>query len=175
MLVRDILRDIGHDPVPVTSGSKGIHLYAPLDGSLSTAQASDLARELAVALESEHRDRVISSMKRSERDGKVFIDWSQNNGAKTTVSPYSMRGRERPTVAAPRTWEELASPDLGQVNYTEMESRIAELGDLMARWPTTVPPARTDSPRTAACAMPRRHPNRYPPRVPTKITTASRS
>ncbi len=91
----------------MTSGSKGIHLYAPLDGSLSTVQASDLARELAVALESEHRDRVISSMKRSERDGKVFIDWSQNNGAKTTVSPYSMRGRERPTVAAPRTWEEL--------------------------------------------------------------------
>ena len=132
VLVRNILRDIGHDPVPVTSGSKGIHLYAPLDGSLSTAQASDLARELAVALESEHRDRVISSMKRSERDGKVFLDWSQNNGAKTTVSPYSMRGRERPTVAAPRTWEELASADLGQVSYTEMESRIVELGDLMA-------------------------------------------
>ena len=131
VLVRDILRGIGHDPVPVTSGSKGIHLYAPLDGSLSTAQASDLARELAVALESEHRDRVISSMKRSERDGKVFIDWSQNNGAKTTVSPYSLRGREHPTVAAPRTWEELASAELGQVNYTEMESRIAELGDLM--------------------------------------------
>ncbi|MDF2747237.1 MAG: ligD [Propionibacteriaceae bacterium] len=131
VLVRDILRDIGHDPVPVTSGSKGIHLYAPLDGSLSTEQASELARELAVALESEHRDRVISSMKRSQRDGKVFIDWSQNNGAKTTVSPYSMRGRERPTVAAPRTWEELASADLGQLSYTEMHSRIAELGDLM--------------------------------------------
>ncbi|HKH56454.1 MAG TPA: non-homologous end-joining DNA ligase, partial [Propionibacteriaceae bacterium] len=131
VLVRDILRDIGHDPIPVTSGSKGIHLYAPLDGSLSTEQASELARQLAVALESEHRDRVISSMKRSQRDGKVFIDWSQNNGAKTTVSPYSMRGRERPTVAAPRTWEELASADLGQLSYTEMHSRIAELGDLM--------------------------------------------
>ena len=132
VLVRDILHDIGHDPVPVTSGSKGIHLYAPLDGSLSTEQASDVARELAMALESEHRDRVISSMKRSERDGKVFLDWSQNNGAKTTVSPYSMRGRDRPTVAAPRTWEELTSRDLGQVSYTEMEGRIAELGDLMA-------------------------------------------
>ena len=132
VLVRNILRDIGHDPVPVTSGSKGIHLYAPLDGSLSTEQASELARELAVALESEHRDRVISSMKRSEREGKVFLDWSQNNGAKTTVSPYSMRGREHPTVAAPRTWEELGSADLGQLNYTEMEGRLAELGDLMA-------------------------------------------
>src|SRR5215216_3079851 len=132
VLVRDILGDIGHEPVPVTSGSKGIHLYAPLDGSLSTAQASDLARELAMALESEHRDRVISSMKRSERDGKVFLDWSQNNGAKTTVSPYSMRGRERPTVAAPRTWEELVSADFNEAKTTEMESRIVELGDLMA-------------------------------------------
>jgi bifunctional non-homologous end joining protein LigD len=130
-LVRDILQDIGHEPVPVTSGSKGIHLYAPLDGSLSTSQATELARELASALEADHRDRVISSMKRSERDGKVFIDWSQNNGAKTTVSPYSLRGRSHPTVAAPRTWEELASPDLRQLDYSEMPDRIADLGDLM--------------------------------------------
>ena len=51
MLVRDILRDIGHDPVPVTSGSKGIHLYAPLDGSQTSEQATEVARELALALE----------------------------------------------------------------------------------------------------------------------------
>src|SRR5215217_8798934 len=132
VLVRNILRDIGHDPVPVTSGSKGIHLYAPLDGSLSTEQASELARELAVALESEHRDRVISSMKRSQRDGKVFIDWSQNNGAKTTVSPYSMRGRERPWVAAPRTWEELEDPELRQLEYEEVIARLTDVGDLLA-------------------------------------------
>src|SRR5215218_7394203 len=131
VLVRHILRDIGHEPVPVTSGSKGIHLYAPLDGSLTTTQATELARELAVALEADHRDRVISSMKRSERAGKVFIDWSQNNGAKTTVSPYSLRGRSNPTVAAPRTWEELASPDIRQLDFSEMPDRIADLGDLM--------------------------------------------
>src|SRR5215218_1566202 len=131
VLVRDILGYIGHEPVPVTSGSKGIHLYAQLDGALSTSQATELARELAMALEADHRDRVISSMKRSARDGKVFIDWSQNNGAKTTVSPYSLRGRQHPTVAAPRTWQELASPDLRQLDYTEMADRIAELGDLL--------------------------------------------
>ena len=60
--------------MPVTSGSKGIHLYAPLDGSQTTEQASALARELARALEADAPDRVISSMKRSERDGKVFVD-----------------------------------------------------------------------------------------------------
>ncbi|HET8914443.1 MAG TPA: non-homologous end-joining DNA ligase, partial [Propionibacteriaceae bacterium] len=132
MLVRDILRDIGHDPVPVTSGSKGIHLYAPLDGSQTPEQATELARELALALESDHPDLVISTMKRSERDGKVFIDWSQNNGAKTTVSPYSLRGRDRPMVAAPRTWEELEDPDLRQLEYPEVITRLADLGDRLA-------------------------------------------
>jgi bifunctional non-homologous end joining protein LigD len=131
-LVRDILRDIGHDPVPVTSGSKGIHLYAPLDGSQTSEQATEVARELALALESEHRDRVISSMKRSDRDGKVFIDWSQNNGAKTTVSPYSLRGRPHPTVAAPRTWKELESPGLKHLEYTEVLARLAEVPDPLA-------------------------------------------
>ena len=131
-LVRDILRDIGHEPVPVTSGSKGIHLYAPLDGSQTPEQATDVARELARALESDHPELVISSMKRSERDGKVFIDWSQNNGAKTTVSPYSLRGRERPWVAAPRTWKELEDPKLRQLEYEEVLTRIAELGDPLA-------------------------------------------
>src|SRR3712207_7539501 len=60
LLARDILRDIGHDPVPVTSGSKGVHLYAPLDGSQTPEQATALARELARALEADHSDRVIS-------------------------------------------------------------------------------------------------------------------
>ena len=132
LLARDILRDIGHDPVPVTSGSKGIHLYAPLDGSESPEQATAVARELALALEADNPDRVISSMKKSERDGKVFVDWSQNNGAKTTVSPYSLRGRDRPMVAAPRTWEELASPDLEQLDYAAVLDRVRELGDPLA-------------------------------------------
>jgi len=129
---RAVLRDIGHDPVPVTSGSKGIHLYAPLDGDQTPEQASALARELARALEADAPDQVISSMKRSERDGKVFVDWSQNNGAKTTVSPYSLRGRAEPTVAAPRTWEELDDPDLAQLSYADVLARVAEQGDLLA-------------------------------------------
>ncbi|MFL6064842.1 MAG: ATP-dependent DNA ligase [Friedmanniella sp.] len=129
---RDILRAIGHDPVPVTSGSKGIHLYAALDGSQTPEQATAVARELALALEADQPDRVISSMKRSERGGKVFIDWSQNNGNKTTISPYSLRGRHRPTVAAPRTWAELEAPDLRHLEYTEIVQRLAEQGDPLA-------------------------------------------
>ena len=157
LLVRDILRDIGHDPVPVTSGSKGIHLYAPLDGSLSSEQATEVARELALALEADHRDRVISSMKRSDRDGKVFIDWSQNNGAKTTVSPYSLRGRDHPMVAAPRTLGgDRPRRICTQLDYTEVASRLSELGDPLAAMAGRGCAGRTGSPRTAACGTRRR-------------------
>ena len=129
---RDLLRSIGHDPVPVTSGSKGIHLYAPLDGGQAPEQATAVARELALALESAQPDKVISSMKRSERGGKVFLDWSQNNGNKTTISPYSLRGRAHPTVAAPRTWAELEDAGLRQLDYTEVLERVTGDGDLLA-------------------------------------------
>ncbi len=132
--VREVLTGLGHEPVPVTSGSKGIHLYAPLDGSLTSAEASELARQLALGLQAEHADRVTATMERVARPGKVFLDWSQNNGAKTTISPYSLRGRERPWVAAPRTWAELADPGLRQLEHHEVVERVATLGDPMAHF-----------------------------------------
>ena len=131
VLVRDILHDMGLDAVPVTSGSKGIHVYAALDGRQTSAQVSEVAHELARSLEADHPDDITSVMKRSGRDGKVFIDWSQNNAAKTTVAPYSLRGRMHPTVAAPRTWRELASPHLKQLDFREVLARVARRGDPM--------------------------------------------
>ncbi|NNC10376.1 ATP-dependent DNA ligase [Planctomonas sp. JC2975] len=129
---RDILSGMGLDPVPVTSGSKGIHLYARLDGRQTSDQASQVAHELARALEADHRGEVISTMKRVDRAGKVFIDWSQNNSNKTTIAPYSLRGRAHPTVATPRTWRELASPKLRQLDYEEVLDRVAKKGDPLA-------------------------------------------
>ncbi|PRI10007.1 ATP-dependent DNA ligase [Leucobacter massiliensis] len=131
-LVRDILRGMGLDSIPVTSGSKGIHLYAALDGRQSSEQASAVARELARSLEADHPDTITSSMRRSRRPGRVFIDWSQNNAAKTTVAPYSLRGRATPTVAAPRTWRELAAPQLRQLRFDEVLERVARRGDPLA-------------------------------------------
>ena len=120
---RDILHGMGLDPMPVTSGSKGIHLYAALPPGQSSEAASALARELARAIEADHPDLVVSSMKKTERPGKVLIDWSQNNAAKTTIAPYSLRGRLEPTVAAPRTWEELDDPELRQLRFEEVLGR----------------------------------------------------
>jgi bifunctional non-homologous end joining protein LigD len=129
---RAILRDMGLDPMPVTSGSKGIHLYAALDGKQTSDEVSAVAHELARALESAHPDLIVSDMKKELRRGKVLVDWSQNNGAKTTITPYSLRGRSHPTVAAPRTWRELASPSLAQLDFTEVLRRVKRRGDPLA-------------------------------------------
>ncbi len=123
-LARAILQDVGLDPVPVTSGSKGIHLYAALDGTRSSTQISDFAHELARSLEADHPELAVSDMKKALRTGKVLVDWSQNSSAKTTIVPYSLRGRLRPTVAAPRTWRELSSRSLHQLDYREVMKRV---------------------------------------------------
>lgn len=120
---RAILTDMGLDPLPVTSGSKGIHLYARLDGRQSSDAASAVAKELARAIEADHPELVVSQMSKAARPGKVFIDWSQNNGSKTTIAPYSLRGRTQPFVAAPRTWAELDDPELRHLLFTEVLDR----------------------------------------------------
>ncbi|WP_066524154.1 ATP-dependent DNA ligase [Corynebacterium bouchesdurhonense] len=132
MWCREIIEGMGLEAVPVTSGSKGIHLYAGLDGLSDADAVSKVARALAEALEEEHPGRVTATMKKSEREGKVFIDWSQNNGKKTTVCPYSLRGRSRPTVAAPRTWEEIESPGLQHLEFEEVIERVADGVDPIA-------------------------------------------
>ncbi|MDR6905479.1 bifunctional non-homologous end joining protein LigD [Agromyces sp. 3263] len=125
-LVRAILDGMGLEAFPVTSGSKGIHLYAALDGSQTSQQVSEVAHELARALEADHPDLIVSSMRKTLREGRVLIDWSQNNQNKTTIAPYSLRGRPTPTVAAPRTWEELDDPGLRHLDAHEVLARVAE-------------------------------------------------
>nr|BFF21101.1 hypothetical protein GCM10025730_46220 [Promicromonospora thailandica] len=133
---REILQGMGLEPYPVTSGSKGIHLYAALGRSSETRLGSDavsaVAHELARYLETEHPDLVVSDMSKKLRTGKVLVDWSQNNGNKTTIAPYSLRGLDRPYVAAPRTWEELDDPDLAQLTPEEVVEHIEADGDLLA-------------------------------------------
>ncbi|MBN9171580.1 MAG: ATP-dependent DNA ligase [Microbacterium sp.] len=129
---REILMGMGLEPYPVTSGSKGIHLYAGLPGTQTSDEVSSVARELARAIEADHPDLVVSQMAKSARPGRVFIDWSQNNGSKTTIAPYSLRGRAHPTVAAPRTWDELDDPGLRHLLFDEVLTRAEAVGDPMA-------------------------------------------
>jgi bifunctional non-homologous end joining protein LigD len=136
LMVRERLEALGLDLYPVTSGSKGMQLYAALPGDLTSDQVRDLAQQLAQELTKKHPELIVWKMTKSLRPGKVFLDWSQNVAAKTTICPYSLRGRETPTVAAPRTWAEVeAGADDGsleQLMFDEVLDRIDEHGDLVA-------------------------------------------
>ena len=130
--VRDLIADIGLTTFPLTSGSKGMHLYSPLDKPVSSRGAAVLAKRVAQQLETSMPKLVTSTMTKSVRAGKVFVDWSQNSGSKTTIAPYSLRGREYPTVAAPRSWDELDDTRLRQLQYDEVLERVERDGDLLA-------------------------------------------
>jgi bifunctional non-homologous end joining protein LigD len=116
---------------PVTSGSKGMQLYAPLDGRRTAMLVRDYARTVAHELAAAHPKQLVANMTRSLRPGKVLLDWSQNNAAKTTVTPYALRGRDTPAVAAPRHWDEV-TPEMVQLGPDDVVARLEEDGDLLA-------------------------------------------
>jgi bifunctional non-homologous end joining protein LigD len=115
---------------PVTSGSKGMQLYAPLDGRRTAMQVRDYARTIAHELAAANPKQLVAAQTKALRPGKVLLDWSQNNPAKTTVTPYSLRGRDRPAVAAPRHWDEV-TPDMVQLGPDDVVARLAQDGDLL--------------------------------------------
>jgi DNA ligase D-like protein (predicted ligase)/DNA ligase D-like protein (predicted polymerase)/DNA ligase D-like protein (predicted 3'-phosphoesterase) len=137
--VKELMGDIGLTTYPLTSGSKGLHLYAPLEQPVSSHGAVVLAKRVAQQLEKAMPKLVTSTMTKNLRTGKVFLDWSQNNGAKTTIAPYSLRGREHPTVATPRTWDEIADPKLRHLRFDEVLQRVQEYGDLLSELDEEVP------------------------------------
>ena len=118
-----------------TSGSKGIQVYVPLNTEHTHEHCSGFAQAVAQVLEKHHGDRVTSVMKKSLRQGKVFIDWSQNSRHKTTVAVYSLRARPRPTVSTPVSWDEIDAAASGaglSFEAGDVLERVAEVGDLFA-------------------------------------------
>ena len=134
-LLRPLLEADGLQPLAKTSGSKGMQLYARADAFDSAEATSAYAKGLAQRLEKEHPDLVVHRMTKALRPGKVLVDWSQNSAAKTTVSVYSLRAREHPTVSAPLTWDEVESctspEDLVFTSDAVLE-RVEAHGDLFA-------------------------------------------
>jgi bifunctional non-homologous end joining protein LigD len=131
LLVREKLAERDLETAAVTSGSKGLHLYAALATRLDPDDSTALAKEVAEELAGEHPKLVTATMTKARRSGKVFLDWSQNAGSKTTLSPYSLRGRELPTVATPVSWDQVgdgAEDPLGleQFRFEEVLERLAD-------------------------------------------------
>jgi bifunctional non-homologous end joining protein LigD len=133
-LLRDALSQLGLESFPKTSGSKGIQVYVPLNVEQVDYDhgTKALSKALARLLETRHPKLIVSQQRKDLRKGKVLIDWSQNDEAKTTVSVYSLRARERPTVSTPLRWEELEDPEALVFEASDVLERVEEHGDLYA-------------------------------------------
>ncbi|MFE2993818.1 ATP-dependent DNA ligase [Nocardia sp. NPDC059246] len=168
LILRDVVREVGLEAYPVTSGSKGIHVYVPLDRRLGPNGASAVAKQVATNLQQLRPELVTATMAKSARGGKVFLDWSQNNPAKTTIAPYSLRGRTEPWVAAPRAWTEIEKPKrLRHLRFDEVLRRWREQGDLLEGLDEPLPepvPDRLDTYRSMR--DPQRTPEPVPPGPP---------
>ncbi len=148
MLMRDRLTDDGLDAYPKTSGKKGMQLCVPISGTQDAETVSGYAKRVAEELSAQVPGSITAKMAKAVRPGKVFIDWSQNNAAKTTVAPYSLRAQERPTASTPLTWDEVAEMALGeaparQFGAAEVLERVDAHGDLLADLLELGPPVPT--------------------------------
>ncbi|MGH4009469.1 MAG: non-homologous end-joining DNA ligase [Pseudonocardiaceae bacterium] len=132
--VHALLEADGLAGYPKTSGGKGLQVYAPVRVR-DPQRTSTYARAVAEQLARQTPDLVVSRMAKPTRTGKVFIDWSQNNPAKTTVAPYSLRARERPTVSTPLHWDEVRrcqQPSDLMFTVPEVLARVQRSDDLWA-------------------------------------------
>jgi bifunctional non-homologous end joining protein LigD len=138
LVLRGLFAALGLESVVKTSGSKGMQLYVPLNSEVTYALTKPFARRIAELLEQRLPELVVSRMTKRLRSGKVLVDWSQNDEHKTTVTVYSVRARERPTVSAPVSWDEVQQcldsrdPDLLSFETGEVLERVARDGDPFA-------------------------------------------
>jgi len=139
MRLRELFDHFSVECFPKTSGSKGLQVYVPLNNDeVGYEETKPLARAIAQLLEKQTPKEVVSKMKKVERKGKVFVDWSQNHRRKTTIAVYSLRARERPTVSTPVTWTEVEKAverddtDLLVFEAADVLKRVEREGDLFA-------------------------------------------
>lgn len=136
--LRELLGRLGLGCVAKTSGSKGLQVYVPLNSAVDFETTKLLSHTVGLILEKQLRPLVLTTMARQSRPGKVFIDWSQNDRAKTTVAVYSLRARPVPGVSTPLRWEEVESvvgaADGGPLDFSPAQvlERVVAGGDLFA-------------------------------------------
>jgi len=136
--LRELLADVGLESFAKTSGSLGLHVHVPLGTPQDAAATKAFARLVARILAAERPDEVVAEMRKSDRPGKVYVDWLQNDATRQTVAPYSLRGLPLPTVATPVTWEEVeqsvGEDDPGVLTFLpdDVLARVEHLGDLFA-------------------------------------------
>lgn len=134
--VREVLDHLGLHSYPKTSGRKGLQVHLPLNSSAAYDGTRDFAHAIALLLERQTPELVVSKMAKEARRGKVLVDWSQNSAAKTTIGVYALREHDRPTVSTPLRWDEVerarAASDAGGLRFDHRDvlRRVDEHGDL---------------------------------------------
>lgn len=133
-IIRARLAEDGLEAFPVTSGGKGLHLYAALNGRRTARAVHAYVQGIARKIAERHPEQVVAEVGKEKRVGKVFIDWSQNHPARSTATPYTLRGKGGgPTIASPREWDEIIE-GVGQLGPDEVLERLERDGDLMERY-----------------------------------------
>jgi bifunctional non-homologous end joining protein LigD len=138
LVLKGLFEQFGCESVIKTSGSKGMQMYVPLNTPITYRETKPFAKRIAEVLEQRMPDLVTSRMTKTRRTGKVFVDWSQNDEHKTTVTVYSVRARERARVSTPVSWDEVSEcrragdPALLTFETEDVIDRHARLGDLFA-------------------------------------------
>jgi bifunctional non-homologous end joining protein LigD len=136
--LRELFEHFDVECFPKTSGSKGLQVYVPLNSKTSYEETKPFAKAIAQLLEKETPKKVVSKMKKVDRRGRVFVDWSQNHERKTTIAVYSLRARPRPTASTPVTWDEVENAlekdraDLLVFEAADVLERVEKHGDLFA-------------------------------------------
>lgn len=133
LLIKDIFDHLGLDSFPKTSGSKGMQIFVPLNTPTSYEKTKAFARQLAEALAAQHPDLIVADMSKKLREGKVFIDWSQNDDKKTTVTVYSLRAKESPTASTPLKWSEVKAALKAGKTAKGTKALSFEAKDVLAR------------------------------------------
>lgn len=141
--LRDLLRELGLDSVPVLTGGKGVHVTMPLRRTIEWDVLKAFARSFAYGLAEAHPDRYVAKASKAQRKGRIFVDWMRNERGSTAIAPYSVRARKGAPVATPVTWDELARIEAGNV-FT-----IATVGDRLKKpCPAAALPAQSISRKT---------------------------
>lgn len=135
LVIRELLGHLGLECFAKTSGSKGMQLYVPLNAPHTHEHASSFALAVAQLVEKQRPAQVVVTMAKAARANKIFIDWSQNSRHKTTIAPYSLRAKDRPTVSTPLDWDEVAAGARGEpleFDAADVLERVSARGDLFA-------------------------------------------
>jgi bifunctional non-homologous end joining protein LigD len=127
----DLLRSRGLEPYAMTSGSRGIHVVAPLRRGPDSDTVRTVAGELAEEIAAQLPDTLTTSWRKEGRGGRVLVDAARNTYAQTAVAPYAVRAKPGAPVATPLAWEELSDADLSPRRWTlrDVPARVQERGD----------------------------------------------